>query len=350
MADVTDAAFRRVVAECGKPDVLWTEFVSADGLMKAPAVAKVAGEVAPREKLLADLKFDASVEKPIVAQLFSSDPVAMEAAAKLCAEMGFDGIDINMGCPDKSIERQGAGAAMIRTPEKAREVMRAAKRGAHNLPLSVKTRLGYGKDEMETWLAVLLEERPAAITVHARTRKEMSKVPARWERIADAVKFRDSWSDANKIPAGERTLIVGNGDVRSLEDGREKAASSKADGVMVGRAALGNPWFFAEDDPLRRFSPFFQSEDYAHKHDGEAFESQAIEITPELVRRRLDTLARHIQLFAELLPHKSFATMKKHFKAYVSGWEGAKALRFALMECQDAAEALAVLSLQSRTL
>ena len=118
----------------------------------------------------------------------------------------------------------------------------------------------------------------------------------------------------------------------------------------LGRAALGNPWFFAEDDPLRRFSPFFQSEDYAHKHDGEAFESQAIEITPELVRRRLDTLARHIQLFAELLPHKSFATMKKHFKAYVSGWEGAKALRFALMECQDAAEALAVLSLQSRTL
>jgi tRNA-dihydrouridine synthase len=334
MADVTDPAFRRVIAACGKPDVTWTEFVSADGLALAPE--------AGRRKLLGDLRYS-EAERPIVAQIFSSNPAHVESAARLCAELGFDGVDINMGCPDKSVERQGCGAAMIKTPGIALEVVAAAKRGAGDVPVSVKTRLGYGADILEEWLPKLLSARPAAITLHARTRKEMSSVPARWNRIADAVKMRDEWSAANGIPEGERTLILGNGDVRSLEDALAKGRETGADGVMVGRAVLGNPWFFAADDPLRKFSPFFQSEDYAHKHGGKAFESQAIEITPELIARRLETLATHIQLFADLLPWKSFATMKKHFKAYVSGWRGAKELRERLMACGTGEEAVRIL-------
>ena len=338
MADVTDAAFRRVIAACGKPDVTWTEFVSADGLALAPE--------AGRKKLLGDLQFSPA-ERPIVAQIFSSNPAHIESAARLCAELGFDGVDLNMGCPDKSIERQGGGAAMIKTPEIALAVIEAAKRGAGDVPVSVKTRLGYGKDILEEWLPALLAARPAAITLHARTRKELSAVPARWGRIADAVKIRDEWSERNSIPEGERTLIVGNGDVRSLEDAHAKAKESGADGAMVGRAVLGNPWFFAADDPLRKFSPFFQSEQYAHKHGGQAAEAQALEITPELVARRLETLAAHISLFGELLPWKNFATMKKHFKAYVSGWRGAKDLRERLMACETGEEAVNILQSKS---
>lgn len=342
MADVTDPAFRRVIAACGKPDVTWTEFVSADGLALAPETPRAGESIAPRQKLIGDLQFSPA-ERPIVAQIFSSNLEHVEAAARLCALMGYDGVDINMGCPDKSIERQGCGSAMIKTPEVALAVVEAAKRGAGDVPVSVKTRLGYGKDILEEWLPALLSARPAAVTVHARTRKELSAVPARWGRVADAVKIRDEWSAANGIPADGRTLIIGNGDIRSLEDARAKAIESGADGAMVGRAVLGNPWFFAEADPLRRFSPFFQSEDYAHKHGGAAAEGQAIEITPELVARRLETLATHIELFAELLPWKNFATMKKHFKAYVSGWRGAKELRERLMACGSGEEAVKVL-------
>ncbi|HSE56561.1 MAG TPA: tRNA-dihydrouridine synthase family protein, partial [Candidatus Paceibacterota bacterium] len=175
MADVTDAAFRRLIAKYsrhgefgGGPDVFWTEFVSADGLMSQG-----------REVLGRDLEY-CEAERPIVAQLFSSNPEKMEGAARLCAELGFDGIDINMGCPDKTIEKQGAGAAMIKNPEQAQAVIRAAKRGAGNLPISVKTRVGYNTVQITEWIPLLLKENIAALTVHARTRKELSAVPAPW--------------------------------------------------------------------------------------------------------------------------------------------------------------------------
>jgi tRNA-dihydrouridine synthase len=152
LADVTDAAFRRVIAKYGKPDVMWTEFVSADGLIRATEEGK--------KKLMTDLIYTKE-ERPIVAQLFGGHEEYMEKAVKLCADLGFDGIDINMGCPDKSVEKQGGGAAMIKNPENARTVIRAAKRGAPQLPISLKTRLGYNKDELETWLPELLKEEPA---------------------------------------------------------------------------------------------------------------------------------------------------------------------------------------------
>ena len=300
MADVTDAAFRRVIAkysrhgeEGGGPDVFWTEFVAADGLM-SPG----------REVLRHDLKFT-EAERPIVAQLFGSNPEKMEGAARLCAELGFDGVDINMGCPDKSIEKQGAGACMIKHPDVAREIIRAAKRGAPNLPISVKTRIGYNKNEISTWIPQILEEGVAVLTIHARTRKEMSKVPARWEHVKEVVDIR------NKM--GVDTLIIGNGDVKDINDAKQKVAETGCDGVMLGRAIFGNPWLF---DQSRGEIP---------------------------VEEKLRVMVEHTKLYEELLGEiKSFAIMKKHYKAYVHGFPEAKELREKLMECQNATEVAAI--------
>lgn len=303
MADVTDAPFRRMIAKysahtrkdgtVGGPDVMWTEFVSADGLMRATPEGK--------QKLMADLIYTEE-ERPIVAQLFSANPEYMEKAARLCKELGFDGIDINMGCPDRGIEKQGCGAAMIKNPENAAAIIRAAKRGAEGLPVSVKTRLGYNKDELEEWLPAILREEPAAVTVHARTRKEMSKVPARWERVTRAVEIRNEM--------GSNALILGNGDALSLEDAMEKARVSGADGVMLGRAIFGNPWLFHPEKDLSNVS----------------------------LEERFTALIEHTHLFERILPHKNFAIMKKHYKAYVHGFDGAKELRVELMEAKDATE------------
>ncbi len=309
MADVTDAAFRKMIAKysaherpdgtIGGPDVMWTEFVSADGLMRATPEGK--------EKLKADLIYG-ETERPIVAQLFSSRPEYMEGAARLVKELGFDGIDINMGCPDKSIEKQGCGAAMIKDPARAREIILAARRGGDGLPVSVKTRIGYNKDELEVWLPELLKESPAAITVHARTRKEMSKVPARWERVARAVEIRNEQQS--------NTLIFGNGDVLSRADAEKKIRDTGADGAMLGRALFGNPWLF---NPEKDFATI-------------------------PVSTRLQVMVEHTKLFSELLPHKNFAVMKKHYKAYVQGFLGAKELRVSLMETETATEVEAVVN------
>jgi nifR3 family TIM-barrel protein len=290
MADVTDAAFRREIAKYGKPDVTWTEFVSADGLIRATEIGI--------QKLMRDLMYSEG-ERPIVAQLFSSNPEYMRQAAALVQELGFDGIDINMGCPDKGIEKQGAGAALIKSPAKAREIIRAAKEGAPNLPVSVKTRIGYNKNELETWLPELLAEEPVLITIHARTRKEMSLVPARWEHVKRAVEIRNE--------LGKQTLIAGNGDVKDIADARKKIEETGADGVMLGRAIFGNPWLFSEQIPT--------------------------------LEEKLRVMVEHTKLFMELLGDiKNFAIMKKHYKAYVKDFDGAAELRHALMEAKDVEE------------
>lgn len=296
MEDVTDAAFRQMFARHGKPHVTYTEFTSADGLVLAPEPGKT--------KLLKKLLFSEN-ERPIVAQLFTSTPERMEAAARLAAELGFDGIDINMGCPDRAVEKQGSGAALIKNPEVAIELMRAVRRGAPQLPLSVKTRIGYNVDELERWIPQLLAEKPVTLTVHLRTRKEMSDVPAHWERMKDVVALRDAISP--------ETLIVGNGDVRDITDARAKTAETGCDGVMLGRAIFGNPWLFSEHAA-----------------------------SPE---ERIAGLSEHLQLFESLLGTTThYAVMKKHFKAYINGWDNAKDLRAKLMETNSVSEALAVLS------
>lgn len=323
MADVTDAAFRRVIARYGKPDVMWTEFVSADGLMRATSEGK--------RKLMKDLIYDES-ERPIVAQLFSASPLSMKQAAALCRELGFDGLDVNMGCPDKGIEKQGAGAAMIKTPKLARQVLRAAMEGAYPLPVSVKTRSGYNKDEIDTWLPELLAENPAVITIHARTRKEMSKVPARWQDVKRAVEIRNNLKS--------ETLIFGNGDVTDLEDAKQKVAETGADGVMLGRAIFGNPWLFkgAAESSQCTFagSRKLAQQSFLKSSDSSPWANVHCELS---ANTRLSVLIEHTKLFEQLLGDvKNFAIMKKHFKSYLSGIPNSGGLREQLMASNNAME------------
>ncbi|MEK7083919.1 MAG: tRNA-dihydrouridine synthase [Patescibacteria group bacterium] len=286
MADVTDAAFRRLIAQYGKPDVMFTEFVSADGLLSAG-----------HDALVKDLVYDGS-ERPIVAQLFTSKPDVMEQSARMVQDMGFDGFDINMGCPDRAVEKQGAGCALMKDYKLAQELIAAAKRGAPKLPISVKTRIGYNKNQLDEWLPALLEAEPAAVMLHWRTRKEMSKVPAHWELASGAVRMRDEMKS--------KTLIVGNGDVLTLDDARKKARETGVDGVMVGKGIFGNPWLFSGHVPS--------------------------------LDEKLRVLVEHCRLFEKLVSHKKFHIMKKHFKAYVEGFDGAKELRMKLMDCESADE------------
>jgi nifR3 family TIM-barrel protein len=294
MADVTDVAFRSIITKYGKPDVTWTEFVSADGL------ASVGREI---------LKFDllySKKEKPIVAQLFSSHPDSMREAAKYVATLGFDGIDINMGCPDRSIEKQGAGAAMMKDMKKAGLIIEAVKDGIKdskkkNISISVKTRIGYNKNQISEWIPFLLSCDIDALIIHARTRKEMSDVPARWEHVKEVVDIR------NKM--GLKTKIIGNGDVKDIEQGRKLAKETGCDGIMIGRGIFGNPWLFADNKKI------------------------------PTVKQKLKVLVEHTKLYEKLLGKvKNFAVMKKHFKAYVNGFDGAKELRVKLMETNKASE------------
>jgi len=296
MANVTDEAFRQMFLKCGKPDVFWTEFVSAEGLLSKG-----------KDRLLVDL-WHKKTEHPIVAQIFGAKPEQFEKTAAIIRKLGLDGIDINMGCPDKAVEKQGAGAALMKNPELARQIIRATKRGAGKLPVSVKTRIGYGTSQIEEWISVLLKEKLAALIVHLRTRKEMSHAAAHWELAPKITALRNSYSPG--------TIILGNGDIKTLADAREKTKKSGMDGAMIGRGILGNPWFFSGR-------------------------------TPD-VHERLARMIQHAELFEKIYRSdltkkdgilKSFDIMKKHFKAYAVGFNGAKELRVRLMETKTAGEA-----------
>ena len=289
MANVTDIAFRSMFAKYGKPDVMWTEFVSADGLCSSG-----------KEILLYDLKFSEK-EKPIVAQLFSSNPLKMREACAMVSKLGFDGIDINMGCPDRSIEKSGAGASLMKNPELALKIIQSAKDGVKDsgriIPISVKTRIGYYKIDL-SWIEFLLNLHLPALTVHLRTRKEMSDVPAHWDIMFKIIELRNTISP--------ETLIIGNGDIESLAQAYEKTDKYGCDGIMIGRGIFGNPWFFKGKMPT--------------------------DFTPA---ERLKIMLEHAKNFQKHLGKiKNFANMKKHFKAYASGWDGAKELRIKLMDSE----------------
>lgn len=290
MADVTDAAFRHIITKYGKPHVTWTEFTSVDGLCSVG-----------KSKLLINFKYSEN-ERPIVAQLFGANPEKMFKAGRLVKKLGFDGLDINMGCPDRSILKQGAGGATIKNLKLALEIIESARKGTEGLPISVKTRIGFGKDtEFEKWITGLLGANLSALTIHARTVKELSKVPARWEFVRRAVEIRNQ--------LGVETLILGNGDVMNLAEARKRVEETGCDGVMLGRAIFGNPWLFTERTKLPG------------------------------VKEKLTVLVEHVKLFEKYFKNKkNFDVMKKHFKAYVSGFEGAKELRVSLMECKNAKE------------
>lgn len=297
MEEVTDVAFREMFAKYGKPDVMFTEFVNVDGLLHPEGF----------ERLKIDLAYT-EVQRPMVAQIWGRDPEKFEKVAAMLAEMGFDGIDINMGCPQDREIKLASCAALIREPKLAQAIIAATKKGAGSLPVSVKTRLGYSRpEEMEEWLKNLLEVKPAVITMHARTKQEKSKVPAHWEKVKEAVEIRNS--------AGSQTLILGNGDIKSREEGLQRIKETGADGVMVGRGAFGNPWFFRADN---------------HRPD---------------IKEKLRVMLEHAELFNKLLgERKSFIIMRKHFKAYVSGFDGAAELRAKVMETKSLEEVRTLLA------
>ncbi len=294
MSGVSDEAFRQMFLKYGKPDVFWTEFVSADGLFSKG-----------RDYCLEILKF-LPKERPIVAQVFGGDPLYFEKAASEIVKLGFDGIDINMGCPDSDIEKKGGGAALIKNPGLAKEIIRGAKKGAGKIPISVKTRIGYNKNQIAEWIPALLEENIAALTVHFRTRKEMSAPPAHWELAQEILKLRDR--------IAPETLILGNGDVKSLAEAHKLINETGLDGVMIGRGLLGNPWFFSGKSPL--------------------------------LSERLNAVIEHAEIFDNLHKKdigkdgccKQFESIKKHFHAYTKGFKGAKELREHLMKVKNTLE------------
>ncbi|MDD1463545.1 tRNA-dihydrouridine synthase, partial [Dolichospermum sp. ST_sed2] len=279
-----------IVKECGGPDVMFTEFVSTDGLCSVG-----------KNRLLYDLKFMKN-EKPIVAQVFGSNPNNFTKTAVLINKLGFDGIDINMGCPFKTIEKQGAGAALIKTPVLAQQIIAATKKGAGKMPVSVKTRIGYSRDSSKTWIPELLKMDLAAITIHGRTQKEKSKFPAHWDVIREISKMIKSLKS--------NTILIGNGDVKDLEDGLQKAKEFNVDGVMVGRAAMYDPWCFSGINKT--------------------------EIASEM---RLKMLIKHAFLFEKTFKEiKRFDSMKKYYSSYVTNFTDSKKLRIELMKAQNATD------------
>ncbi len=306
MDDVTDIAFRQMFARYGRKGgildkflgklrnpVLFTEFVSSDGLALADEKGK--------KKLLKKLEFKSN-ERPIVAQIFGSNPENMMRAAQLVEKLGFDGVDINMGCPDRSVEKTGSGSAMILNKDNAKEVILAVQ-NATSLPVSVKTRLGYDKFDIG-WIEFLLSFNLNALTVHLRTRNELSKVPAHWEFIEEIKEIKDKISPD--------TVLLFNGDIQSKEEALRLCKDNQLDGVMIGRGAFGNPLFFTDQIMTKK--------------------------------DKIHLLIKHLQLFDKHLTGvKSFSVMKKHFKAYIEGFEDAKSLRGKLMDTETPEEAINIL-------
>lgn len=312
MDDVTDTVFRQIVADCAPPDLFFTEFVNVDGL-QSPG----------RPKLLKKLQFVPN-ETKLIAQLWGKEPENFRKTAEqiadgsLAKELGlpdgcnFVGIDLNMGCPAKGEVQNGTCSALILNRELAGEIIRATQKGAQSagqqMPVSVKTRLGYHTID-HTWAEFLLGHTLNMLTVHGRTKKEMSKVPAHWGEIAKVRELRDRLSPG--------TLIVGNGDVQSRQQGQELAAAYGLDGIMIGRGVFHDPYIFAT-------------------------KSQWEVKTRE---ERIHLYRTHVQLFATTWQNneRPIHTLNKFCKIYINGFDGAKELREKLMAAQSTEELLNLL-------
>ena len=294
MEGVTDIAFRQVIAHAGRPDLFFTEFTNVS------SYASDQGRANALERLAI-----APTDHPIIAQIWGKYPEHFSKCASALANLGFSGVDLNFGCPDKHVNKAGGGAAMIKTPELAVECFRNA-RASTNLPVSIKTRLGWSDpEEYQTWLPTLLAEHPAALTVHLRTKKEMSKVPAHYELIPDIIKLRNSISPDTK-------LII-NGDIKDRAHALALHEQYHGiDGFMIGRGVFANPYCFTNHTPTRE----------------------------ELMK----LLEIHLDLYEKYAFH-SYEPLKHFFKIYINNFPGAKELRAKLMETHSISEARKVLKI-----
>ena len=287
MEDVTDTVFRRVICSIGRPDVCFTEFTNVEAIL--------AGVPAPLQRLLYY-----NEERPIVAQIWGVDPEKFHKASKIIKKQGFDGVDINFGCPVRDVVKIGACSAMIGKNSQVAEIIAAVKEGS-KLPVSVKTRIGFKTIVTEEWIGFLLGQGLAAITIHGRTALEKSGVPAHWEEIGEAVRFRNLVHSSS--------LIIGNGDVKSLDEAGTRAKEYGVDGVMIGRGVLENPAIFNS-----KFLTLNQTQ-------------------------KLKLLKQHLKLWEETWgEQKNFAVLKKYIKIYVRDFEGAGELRAKLMGASNLGE------------
>lgn len=293
MEAVTDVVFRKVIAQAARPDIYFTEFTNATGWVNAGEVA-VGGRLDKSDE-----------EKPIIAQLWGAVPEDVAALAKHCKKTGYDGIDINMGCPDKSAIKSGGGAALIENPELAARIIAAAKTAG--LPVSVKTRLGYSNiDEYKEWLSFLLQQDIVALTIHLRTKREMSKVPAHHELLSEIVSLRSI--------IAPQTLIIANGDIEDRTHGQLIIDQTGVDGVMIGRGIFNNPYAF---------------EKTARTHSKDEL---------------LELLELHLQYYDERVgTQRKFETLKRFFKVYIRDFDGANSLRHELMQTTSTDEVRSIL-------
>ena len=288
MDDVTDVVFREVIAKIQRPDVFFTEFTNVEALNSKGKDSQIR-------------RFEYTEnQRPIVGQIWGLNPKNYFKTAKLLKKLKFDGIDINMGCPEKSVVKNGCCAALINNRKLAKEIIEATIKGSGTLPVSVKTRIGIDKIITEDWISFLLSFNLAAITIHARTVREKSKVPAHWEEIGKAVKLR------NKL--NSKTLIIGNGDVKDYQEVLQKYQEYKVDGVMIGTGIFSNLWAFDKDNNFPKKN----------------------------LKDMLKLLMNHAKLFDKTWgKQKNFAILRKFFKIYVSEFENSKDLRIKLMQANS---------------
>lgn len=296
MDDVTDFVFREIVASYSKPDVFFTEFTSVDGLFSAG-----------RANVIRKFKYS-EAQRPIVAQIWGKNPEYFYKAAQLIKEFNFDGVDINMGCPDRTIMRNGSGAGLVANYPLAREIVESVRAGCGDLALSVKTRLGRDSVIVDEWIGFLLGLGLDAIIIHGRTAKQMSKVPADWEQIGKAVKMRDETAPG--------TVIVGNGDIGSYREACLMQKNYEVDGVMIGRGIFMNPWVFEKSAVPR------------------------VHTRSEYTRILVNHLKLNHKTWGE---SRNYEIMKKYFKMYLRDFDGASQLRLRLMETKNYLEALQII-------
>ncbi|HFN8643929.1 TPA: tRNA dihydrouridine synthase [Staphylococcus aureus] len=295
MEDVTDIVFRHVVSEAARPDVFFTEFTNTESLCHPEGIHSVRGRLTFSED-----------EQPMVAHIWGDKPEQFRETSIQLAKMGFKGIDLNMGCPVANVAKKGKGSGLILRPDVAAEIIQATKAGG--LPVSVKTRLGYYEiDEWKDWLKHVFEQDIANLSIHLRTRKEMSKVDAHWELIEAIKNLRDE--------IAPNTLLTINGDIPDRKTGLELAEKYGIDGVMIGRGIFHNPFAF-EKEPREHTS-----------------------------KELLDLLRLHLSLFNKYEKDeiRQFKSLRRFFKIYVRGIRGASELRHQLMNTQSIAEARALL-------
>lgn len=287
MDDVTDDVFRTIVCETARPDVFFTEFTNVDAICSEG-----------RESQIRRFQYSKR-QHPIIAQIWGKEPEHYFETTKLIRNLGFDGVDINMGCPVRDVFQNGTCSAFIQDHARAQEVIAATQEAAGEIPVSVKTRIGVHQIETEGWIGFLLEQNLAAITIHGRTVKELSKVPCHWDEIGKAVELR------NASQQDRHTMIVGNGDVKNYAEVLSLYEAYGVDGIMIGRGIFENLWSFEKTLHAQDHSP----------------------------QERLSLLLKHARLFETTWgTTKRFEILKKFFKIYCSGFPNAQELRIKLME------------------